>query len=133
MHTGARGIHYLVVKGQHKSFVHIQFDCNLWLAGAHITVGTGWVQSTWNKQLFPGVRLLVQEDLRRPYRKEHWKMFQSTVGIHQTLNLLNYLQPSWLQLVNEMLGQVSDMLNFDVIMLKIVPHSYGQSFPECAD
>lgn len=54
---------YLVLKSLHNGLVHIKFDRDLRFTGTHVTVGIGVVQRTRYKKLFPGVRLLIQEDL----------------------------------------------------------------------
>lgn len=56
---------YLVLKSLHNGFVHIKFDCDLRFASTHVTVGIGRIQRTRYEKLFPGVRLLVQKDLKR--------------------------------------------------------------------
>lgn len=45
--------------------MHIEFNCGFRFAGAHVAVGVGAIQRTRYQELFPGVRLLVQEDLRK--------------------------------------------------------------------
>lgn len=56
---------HLVLQGENRRFVDIDFDTDFRLAGTHKTIGPRWVQDTWNEQLLPEVRTLVQEDLEK--------------------------------------------------------------------
>lgn len=54
---------YPVLKSLHNGLVNVEFNRDLRFAGTDVTVGIGRVQSTRYEKLFPGVWLLIQEDL----------------------------------------------------------------------
>lgn len=43
--------------------MYIELDCDFRFADAHVAIGTGWVQDTWDKKLLPDIGTLVQKDL----------------------------------------------------------------------
>lgn len=55
---------HLILESLNKDFVHVEFYSGFRFAGTHVAVWIGTIQCTRYQELFPGVWLLVQENLR---------------------------------------------------------------------
>lgn len=54
---------YPVLQSKDHGFLDIKLHCDFRFAGTHVTIGTGWIEDTWDEQLLPEVGTFVQEDL----------------------------------------------------------------------